>query len=156
LGGLYVWRKTLLTPMLLHCLQNTFATTMMGLIMLLHVMAPMAGFRSENEKGGGCRVTEVLPGSAAEEGDLRVGDVITKVDGQPVHSFFELRMSWIARWAAESVGDRLAPGQRERPVLEFEILRNGESHTLKIALPAVDDPPPVPAKPDAAPGQAEP
>jgi membrane protease YdiL (CAAX protease family) len=154
LGGLYVWRKTLLTPMLLHCLQNTFATTMMGFIMLLHVMAPKAGFRSETTDGV-CRVTEVLPGSAAEAGELRVGDVITSVDGAPVRSYFEIRTSWIARWVVESVAAWLAPGQRERPVLEFEILRNGESQTLKIELPAGNEAPPVPAKPDAAPGQAE-
>jgi membrane-associated protease RseP (regulator of RpoE activity) len=155
LGGLYVWRKTLLTPMLLHCLQNTFATTMMGFIMLLHVMAPKAGFRSENVPDG-CRVIEVQPGSAAAAGELRVGDVITKVDDEQVHSFFELRMLWIARWVAESIANWLAPGQRERPFLEFEILRDGETQTLQIEIRAGDDAPPVPDTPDAAPGQAEP
>jgi hypothetical protein len=150
LGGLYVWRRTLLTPMLLHCLQNTFATTMMGLIMLLHVLAPKAGFRSENVPDG-CRVIEVLPGSAAEAGELHVGDVITKVDGQSVHSFFELRMLWIGKWLTTLQ----PPGGRNSSV-EIEIQREGETQTLRIELRADDDAPPGPAVPDAAPAQAEP
>jgi membrane protease YdiL (CAAX protease family) len=150
LGGLYVWRKTLLTPMLLHCLQNTFATAMMGFIMLLHVMAPKAGFRSENVPEG-CRVTEVQPGSAAEAGELRVGDVITKVDDQPVHSFFELRMLWIAKWLTT-----LQSAPPAGASVEFEVERDAETRTLQIELRPGDDPPPAPSIPDTAPGQAAP
>jgi len=45
--------------------------------------APRMGVLGEARRGG-CQVTEVVPGGAAETAGIRVGDVITAVDGEPV------------------------------------------------------------------------
>jgi predicted metalloprotease with PDZ domain len=118
LGGLYAWRRRLLTPMLLHCLQNTFATTMMGLLMFFSLRAPVLGVVCEDTPEG-CRVTSVERGSAAEEADVRVGDVITSVDGMPVETFLELRV-WLMTKSPTQVN--------------LYVERDGESMTLQPVL----------------------
>lgn len=118
LGGLYAWRRRLLTPMLLHCLQNTFATTMMGLLMFFSLRAPVLGVVCEDTPEG-CRVTSVERGSAAEEAGVRVGDVITSVDGMPVETFLELRV-WLMTKSPTQVN--------------LYVERDGESMTLQPVL----------------------
>ena len=45
----------------------------------------------ELESSQGSFVSQVMPGSAADEGGIKAGDVITKVNGTIVKGFFELR-----------------------------------------------------------------
>lgn len=82
-GAVYEWRKTLLTPIVLHALVNVVGMTLMMGQIAAEANAPVLGVRvSAHERG--CLVTEVTAGSAAEEAGLRVGDVISSVGGQPV------------------------------------------------------------------------
>ncbi len=50
---------------------------------MANAAAPRLGVVSEAHEGG-CQVTLVEPGSAAEIAGLQAGDVITAVDGDPV------------------------------------------------------------------------
>lgn len=68
----------------------------------------------------GVRITRVIPGSPAETGGLRGGDILLAIDGQPVFSVARLR--WL-------IGN-MAPDAR----LELKYQRDGESSTAEIDL----------------------
>ena len=68
----------------------------------------------------GIRVTRVMPGSPAEAGGLRAGDILLTIDGQPVFSVARLR--WL-------IG-KTAPDAH----LELKYHRNGASPTVAIVL----------------------
>ena len=76
LAMVYEWRKTLLTPILVHALTNAVSIGMAFLAMSAHEAAPVLGVMGEKDEGG-CRVTQVWPGGPADEAGIRVGDVIT-------------------------------------------------------------------------------
>jgi S1-C subfamily serine protease len=54
----------------------------------------------------GVLITRVLPGSAAAEGGLEVGDVVVAVDDQPTRSLTELQTIIASRTIGESVSIR--------------------------------------------------
>jgi membrane protease YdiL (CAAX protease family) len=83
LGLVYEWRKTLLAPIALHMLQNAAAALMAFAVSSTGVTTPFLGINGEPTDGG-CRVTQVAPGSGADEAGLRAGDVITAVEGRRV------------------------------------------------------------------------
>jgi membrane protease YdiL (CAAX protease family) len=103
IGLFYEWRKTLVAPVLLHASIN-----MIGLAVLLaNVAADAASPRlgvSVVAGDQGCVVTVVAAGSTADRAGLRVGDVITALDGTAVRNLRELRA--IVR--QKRVGDRVA------------------------------------------------
>ncbi|MGH8999712.1 MAG: S1C family serine protease [Acidimicrobiia bacterium] len=68
----------------------------------------------------GAVVAEVVPGSGAENGGLRPGDVIVEVEGEPVEE---------PRQVSSTVGDR-KPGEQ----IEIVVLREGERETLEVEL----------------------
>lgn len=68
----------------------------------------------------GLQVSDVAPGSPAEEGGLRSGDILLKVDDQPVFSVARLR--WLVRRGAED-------GE-----VTVTYHRDGESATTEIEL----------------------
>jgi serine protease Do len=68
----------------------------------------------------GALVTEVVPGSGADEAGLRVGDVITAIDGDDVTQATEVRAAVIAH----------DPGEQ----LELTVDRNGDERTLTVKL----------------------
>jgi len=80
---LYEWRKTLLAPVLLHSMVNVLAIAVMAWGIAADAAASRLGVGSEAHEGG-CQITTVVPDSAAETAGLRVGDVITSVDGDRV------------------------------------------------------------------------
>jgi membrane-associated protease RseP (regulator of RpoE activity) len=96
MGGLYAWRKTILTSMILHMLQNTLAVTVIGIVILIGRLAPPLGVFGEPDTAG-FRIAEVLDHSAAAEAGLQPGDVITDVEGTPVRDVVSLRLMY---WAA--------------------------------------------------------
>ncbi len=102
LAGFYEWRKTLVAPVLLHATINAIAmaATLAGLTP--EANAPRLGVIGEHQDGG-CRLTQIVPGSAAEAAGLQVGDVVTALDGKPVADIGE--MAAIVR--GKQVGDRL-------------------------------------------------
>ena len=68
----------------------------------------------------GCQITEVVKDSGAEKAGLKAGDVLTKIDGQPITIFEDIRLV-IAQHRA---GDKLD--------VQFE--RSGKSQTATIQL----------------------
>jgi hypothetical protein len=68
----------------------------------------------------GVLIADVIPGSAAERGDLEAGDVIVAVDGQATRSLTELQTII----AAKEIGDRVTVRAR----------RNGDYFTVVIRL----------------------
>ena len=78
----YEWRKTLVSPVLLHSLTNGIATGTLLYTLAVSANAPVLGIRGDlHDKG--CLLTEVVPGGAAEEAGLRVGDVIVAAGRTP-------------------------------------------------------------------------
>jgi membrane protease YdiL (CAAX protease family) len=96
MGILYAWRKTIVTSMILHMLQNTMAISVLGLFILLNRVGPTLGVAGEPQTDG-FRITEVLPHTSASDAKLQVGDVITHVEGNPVEDAMTLRLMY---WAA--------------------------------------------------------
>ncbi len=79
------------------------------------------GAAIESAEGGGVRITQVLPGSAAERGGLKAGDVIRAVDGKPTG-----RVADVFR-GLRSLGGRETA---------FELTRDGEPSSLTVRLDA--------------------
>jgi S1-C subfamily serine protease len=68
----------------------------------------------------GAFVTEVVPGSAADEAGIEIGDVIVGIDGDEIDAASEVR---------EAILDR-EPGD----TIEVEVIREGEEQTLEVEL----------------------
>ncbi|HET7524788.1 MAG TPA: PDZ domain-containing protein, partial [Burkholderiaceae bacterium] len=88
-------------------------------VTLQDVSAPLAesfGMKSPD----GALVASVMPGSAAAKADLKPGDVITSVDGQPVHTAGDV---------SHRVG-QAAPGEH----LKLSVWRDKSQHELNVAL----------------------
>ncbi|REJ98471.1 MAG: CPBP family intramembrane metalloprotease [Planctomycetota bacterium] len=124
LGGVYAWRKTLLTPMLVHFMQNTMATSVLGVLFIIGYFAPVLGVTVEDDAEG-CRITAVIPESPAADVGLQAGDVVTHVGRTRIRSSFEFHL-WLA--LNES-------GQPTR----LQVLRNGESLTLRPVLVSIEE-----------------
>lgn len=106
-----------------------------------HWAGPVLGVRTEDISGQlgayfgvpggeGILVEEVLPGSAAEKAGLKAGDVIIKVDGEPVKTTMELR-------------ERLR-GKREAKSVTLEVTRKGAEVSLPVEIES-----PNPVEPSA-------
>jgi membrane protease YdiL (CAAX protease family) len=121
LALVYQWRKTLLTPMLLHALINVVSMAVMISAIAADANAPRLGVLGEPHKGG-CRITRVMPGSAADVAGLRVGDVVTALDGEPVAD--TPSMARVVR--SRRVGDKVT----------VEFTRGGEAHRAFAVLRA--------------------
>jgi membrane protease YdiL (CAAX protease family) len=119
LGCLYEWRKTLLSPMILHALVNTVAivSTLAGLEAAAN--GPAIGITGTHHDGV-CEVTRVMPRSGADDAGLMTGDIIATVDGNPVADIPALAR--VVR--TKNVGDRVS----------IEFMRGGEHHTVHVVL----------------------
>jgi membrane protease YdiL (CAAX protease family) len=119
LGIVYAWRRTIIAPMLVHMLQNTGATAIMGVIMVLTLRAPVLGVSGEKAEVG-CLVTLVGEDTAADEAGLEVGDVILTFDGAPVPDFTTLKLLLMLKSAGDEV--------------ELKVQRGAEEVTMKVEL----------------------
>ncbi len=86
----YELRKTIVTPVSLHVLQNTAA--LIGTLVMAQAIAngPFLGVYGE-ANGRGCQLTQVQPGGSADQAGLRVGDIIVVVDDQQITDFATLK-----------------------------------------------------------------
>ena len=73
----------------------------------------------------GCSISDVVGGSGAEKAGLKPGDVIMKIDGEPVTIFEDIRLI-IAQHRA---GDKL----------EVEFTRDEQTNTATIELSRLDE-----------------
>jgi S1-C subfamily serine protease len=111
--------KTLLAPILLHASVNVLGVTAMMVDIAATAASPVLGVRVTAREGG-CLPTEVVPGGTAAATDLRVGDVITAVGGEPVADLRGLLRVVRAR----HVGDKVA----------VDYTRGGEAHRVEALL----------------------
>jgi membrane protease YdiL (CAAX protease family) len=119
LAVFYEWRKTLLAPMLLHAMINAAAMAVMFAGIAADADAPRLGVYGERQEGG-CRITEVVPGSGAADAGLQVGDVVTAMDDQPV----------------ADIGDmaRIVRGKRLGDNVSIVFLRGGTAYQVEAVL----------------------
>lgn len=81
--GMYLWRRTLWSPILVHALTNGF-----GLIVLLAVLLPTSSEpiwgvgTVDRDDQPGCRVTFIAAGSPAQGAALKVDDIILAIVGR--------------------------------------------------------------------------
>jgi putative serine protease PepD len=78
------------------------------------------GLEDSSRSGGGAAVTQVRSNTPADRAGLRVGDLITAVDGKTITSADELRSAINAHSPGDSVSLRY--------------VRGGESHTVQVKL----------------------
>jgi membrane protease YdiL (CAAX protease family) len=98
LAVVYEWRKTLVAPVLLHA----SITALMALSIAADAAAPRLGVFGE-PRGAGVASTYIAPDSSADRAGLRVGDVVTAIDGIPIPDM--RRMTQIIR--SKQVGDKI-------------------------------------------------
>lgn len=76
--------------------------------------ALMAGYGDVGQAGGandGVLVTQVLPGSTASAGDVRVGDIVVAIDGRATHTMTDLRRAIEGKEVGEEVTIRVRRGE---------------------------------------------
>jgi S1-C subfamily serine protease len=72
------------------------------------------------EKGAGVRVVEIETGGPAEQGGLKADDLITSINGAPVHGQSDMG----------PVLERLTPGSK----VKFVVDRGGQQQTVEVTL----------------------
>jgi serine protease Do/serine protease DegQ len=70
----------------MHGIVNCVAVAVLASHIAAAPQGAALGIRGE-DRPAGCELTEVLPDSAAELAGLRVGDIITAIDGSPTTRF---------------------------------------------------------------------
>ena len=78
--------------------------------------------------GEGILVRDVNPGSAAEKGGLKAGDVITSINGERVRTVGDLREKLAAK--------REAKDKDKDQTVKLGVLRNKSEVSLTVELPA--------------------
>jgi len=83
---LYEWRKTLITPILVHAGINFVSAVGTIFMMVAHANSPVMGIIGDPNDTE-CVIRQFAPNSAAEEADLQVGDIITSFNTEPIRDF---------------------------------------------------------------------
>jgi membrane protease YdiL (CAAX protease family) len=125
LAMVYEWRKTLLAPMFVHAMYNSITMVVIASAILANAKAPIIGVGFARDATDRAVVNEVVPGSPAEQADIRPGDVIVKYDGHEVADGKQL----IQLVRAGKVGDKVS----------VEIVRGDRHIKLHLILRARSD-----------------
>jgi uncharacterized protein len=121
LAMVYEWRKTLVAPVFVHCMWNTFVAVVVAITIWPSVVnAPMIGVTFSPQATGQAVVDQILPGSPAEQADIRPGDVILTYDGIDVTDNTQI----IRLVRKAKVGDQVS----------LEILRGEERMRKRVTL----------------------
>ena len=117
---LYEWRKTLLAPVLMHFMVGAL---LMAIMASGIAAPPRLGVFGETHEGG-CLLTVVVPGSAAESAGLRVGDVVIRLDGDSVADMRSLTQAVRRKLVGqEVVVEYIRGGQAQRVTAVLTKLR---------------------------------
>jgi len=121
----YEARKTIVTPISLHVLQNTMA--MIGTLAMATTIAngPFLGVYGEG-RGRGCVLTQVEADGSAGRAELRVGDIIVVVDDQQITDFPSLKVAI----REHRVGDKI----------NVQFLRDDKLQHVEVVLQARNQP----------------
>jgi membrane protease YdiL (CAAX protease family) len=119
LALVYEWRKTLITPMLIHGLSNALSALSVLLLALAYANSPVLGVGGDT-KDAAVVVRLIVPDSAAEKAGLQIGDEIASFNGQPIRDFRQLAQSVRLHKAGDTI-----------PV---SVKRAGSSMTLNVVL----------------------
>ncbi len=98
------------------------------------VFIGVIGYPFPPQRGVGCQVSEVQPGSPAQMSGIRAGDVIESVDGKPIESFQQLVDSLTTKHAYEAIELQVRSGIESRFPFE-EGQRNAPFTVTVIAIP---------------------
>jgi membrane protease YdiL (CAAX protease family) len=120
LATIYEWRKTLLTPMIVHCMYNSLVMVVIATTIMANANGPIIGVGFARDDSGGAVVELVVPGGPAEKAGIQPGDVIVKYDGHDVTDSKQLTK--LIR--AGKVGDKV----------EIEVTRSDERMTMHLEL----------------------
>jgi membrane protease YdiL (CAAX protease family) len=102
LALMYQWRRTLVAPILLHAMINALSLGILFYSLAIATNAPVLGVKGDTREQG-CLVTEVVPGGAAEEAGIIVGDVIAAAGENSVRNLGDL----VLIMRMKKVGDRI-------------------------------------------------
>lgn len=84
--GMYLWRRTLWSPVLVHAMINAVGIIPLLVMLLAFSSHVILGIdTADTSPQPGARVVGVMAGSLAQEADLRIGDIITAIDSLPIH-----------------------------------------------------------------------
>jgi len=119
LCGVYVKRRTLITPMILHAVNNAVFMLVLFVQMQLQPLTPSLGVSGE-ERPEGFQIMSVQPGSPADAAGMRAGDLLTELGDHPVKSVIHLRRVL----TAHEIGDDVTA----------VVVRDGVSETLHVKL----------------------
>jgi membrane protease YdiL (CAAX protease family) len=116
----YEWRRTLLTPILIHAGINFIAAAGVVALMAQAASTPLLGVIGQQQDDR-CIVRSLVPGSPAERAGVQAGDIVTALNGRPISNFTALR---------ERVIHYYRPGDEVSLSLE----RNGERLQISVTL----------------------
>lgn len=114
LGVVYLWRKTIVTSMLVHAFQNSAALALMLLLVTLMSNSPWLGVGGEAVERGHL-ITQLAPDGPAAKAGLKVGDIISTLDGKPVSDTASLLQFLLVHKAGDRVSvDYIRAGAKEQ------------------------------------------
>ncbi len=119
LASVYRWRKTLLTPVLIHGFYNFALAAYFSATLILMVYTPVFGIKGYDHTGK-IVVAEVRPHSSAYLAGIQPRDVVVSFGGVPVDDLDVLEV----QVRSKKVGRRV-------PVV---ILRGGEQLTIEVVM----------------------
>ncbi len=86
---IYEWRKTLIAPIFVHAGFNSIAALGTAVMMAAYANTAALGIVGDQHDSV-CMIHEIVPNSAAEAAELRVGDVIVTINGNSIRDFQQL------------------------------------------------------------------
>jgi membrane protease YdiL (CAAX protease family) len=125
LATIYEWRKTLIAPMIVHCMYNSLVMVVIASAIMANANGPVIGVGFARDSTNGAVVELVVPGGPAEQAGMQAGDVIVKYNGHDVTDSKQL--SKLIR--AGKIGDEVS----------VEIVRNEHAMTVQVTLRSRSD-----------------
>lgn len=119
--GLRLWRRTLWSPFLVHA--GIDAPAYLGLLIAIvsasgHTMLGIS--MADDPRHAKPSVIGIVRGSAAQQAQLKVGDIIAAIDGQPIRDSAEVK--------------RIVAGHKLAGTIHLTLVRNGQTIEVPVEL----------------------
>lgn len=122
--AMYEWRKTLISPILVHAGINLMFAAGMLFTMSENAQLPVIGVNGERADSA-CIVRDITPNSAAAASEIMVEDVIVAINEEPVHSMRELAAAVMMYQPGDTV--------------TLKVIRRGEQIEIVVKLKSRGD-----------------